>query len=109
MKKRKRRSDTMLVKLENGMYLHTYASDNDAYGANCDSVCGYCLFNKERSYADGGEFDYNSDEIKTDEELLKALIEFHFNTDLSYTFIADTDDVCYEDFDELLEDNGIEL
>lgn len=99
----------MLVKLENGMYLHTYDSDNDVYGENCDSVCGYCLFDEDRSYADGGEFDYNSDEIKIDEDLLKALIEFHFGMDLSYTFIADTDDVGYEDFEELLEDNGIEL
>ena len=99
----------MLVKLDNGMYLHTYDSDNRPFEENCDCVCGFCLFNADYTYEDGGEFDFNSEEIITEEDLLKALIKWYFDKDLSYTFIANTIDMCYEDFNELLEDNEIEL
>ena len=63
----------MLVKLENGMYLHTYDSDNRPFEENCDCVCGFCLFNADYTYEDGGEFDFNSEEIITEENLLKKL------------------------------------
>ncbi len=99
----------MLLKLENNYYLNMYASDNSPYEDNCDSVCGFNLFDDNRIYDDGGEFDYNSDEIKTNDELIKALIKWYFNEDLSYEFVAETDDCSYEDFDELLEENDIKL
>lgn len=99
----------MLVKLENEMWLHTYNSDNRPFEENCDSVLGFCLFNKDYSYEDGGEFDFNSKELLNDEDLLKALIQWYFEKDLDYTFVANTCDCCYEDFNELLEDNDIEL
>ena len=100
----------MLIKiLRNDFYLNMYASDNPPYEENCDSVCGFNLFSENGVYVDGGEFDYNSNEIKTDDELAKALIKWYFNAESSYEFIAETDDCSYEDFDELLEENDIKL
>lgn len=99
----------MLIKLENGYYINMYNSDNPPYAEGCDSVCGFDLFDENKNYEDGGEFDYNSDEITTNDELAKALIKWYFNEDIAYEFIAETDDCSYEDFDELLEENDITL
>ena len=92
----------MLLKLSNGQILQVYDSDNEAYGEGCDSVEGYCLFNEDGSYADGGEFDFNSNEITTNEELYNKLIETMIDPNLTYERVANTSDCQYEDFEELL-------
>lgn len=100
----------MLIKLENNYYMNIYNSSNFPYDYNCDSVCGFDLFDDNHLYEDGGEFEYSSHEIKNDDDLIKALVKWYFNNkSLSYNFIANTDDCSYEDFEELLEENNIKL
>ena len=94
----------MLLKLSNGQILQCYQSDNPAYGEGCDSVEGYCLFNADGSYEDGGEFDFDSNQIKTYEELYNKLIATMINPNLTYEVVAPTSDCQYEDFKELLEE-----
>ena len=94
----------MLLKLENGMILQCYDSDNPPCSDGCDSVEGYCLFNADGTCNDGGEFDYNSDEIKTEDALLNELVEFATDKKMKFTVLANTSDCYYEDFDELLEE-----
>ncbi len=93
----------MLLKLKNEMVLQCYQSDNPPYTEGCDSVEGYCLFNTDGSYNDGGELDYNSEMI-TEEGILEAVIEMATGECMNYKIIANTSDCQYEDFDELLEE-----
>lgn len=93
----------MLLKLKNEMILQCYQSDNPAYAEGCDSVEGYCLFNADGSYNDGGELDYNSKMI-TEEGILEAVIEMATGECMSYKIIENTSDCQYENFDELLEE-----
>ena len=94
----------MLLLLENGIILQCYDSDNPAYGENCDSVEGYCMFKADGSYDEGGEFDFNSEEIKNETTLFNQLIKFATGQKLKYKVLANTSDCAYEDFNELLEE-----
>ena len=94
----------MLVLLENGMIIQLYDSDNCLYEDDTDSCEGYCLFNEDGSYNEGGEFDFNSNKIKTENALYKKVIEFATNQKLNYKVLANTSDCAYEDFEELLEE-----
>ena len=93
-----------LLKLENGMLMQCYDSDNCLYEDGNNSCIGYCLFNEDGSYEDGGEFDYNSDDYLTEDEVLKYVIDFATGETMDFTVIADTSDCSYETFDELLEE-----
>lgn len=93
----------MLLQLENGMLLHCYDSDNCLYENGADSCEGYNLFYEDGSYYDGGELDFDSSKIQTEEALLKEIIEFATDQKLNYTILAYTSDCCYESFEELLE------
>lgn len=94
----------MLLLLENGMIIQLYDSDNCLYEDDNDSCEGYCLFDKDGSYIDGGEYDFNSDKIKTEDTLYKKVIEFATDQKLDYEVLANTSDCAYEDFEELLEE-----
>lgn len=94
----------MLLKLENGMVLQCYDSDNPPCSDDCDCVEGYCLFNADGTYNDGGEFDFNSSKIKTEKTLFNHLIEFAVDKKMKFTILANTSDCAYEDFNELLEE-----
>lgn len=93
----------MLLMLENGMIIQCYDSDNCLYEGDTDSCEGYCLFNEEGTFVDGGELDFNSNKIKAEEDLYKELVEFATGQKLNYIILADTSDCCYETFEELLE------
>jgi len=95
----------MLVKLENGMLLDCYHSDNPCWSDNADCVYGYTIFNCDGSFYDGGEFDFDSTQYKNDEEIITGIINFHFDTNYRFIKIIDTDDCEYENLDELLENN----
>lgn len=93
----------MLLQLENGMLIHCYDSDNCLYENGADSCEGYNLFHEDGSFYDGGELDFDSSKIQTEEALLKEVIEFATGQKLNYTILAYTSDCCYESFEELLE------
>lgn len=103
----------MLLLLENGMIIQCYDSDNCLFENDNDSCEGYCLFNEDGSYNDGGEFDFNSNEIKSEDDLYEKLIEFATDTKQKYTILANTSDCAYETFEELLEeefsDEGLDV
>ena len=92
----------MLLLLENGMIIQLYDSDNCLYEDDNDSCEGYNLFDKDGSYIDGGEYDFNSDKIKTEDTLYEKVIEFATDQKLNYEVLANTSDCAYEDFEELL-------
>ena len=94
----------MLLKLEDGSILQCYDSDNCLYENGTNSCEGYCLFNPDGTYEDGGELDFNCDEINTEEKLFEELIEFATDKKMKYTVLANTSDCAYEDFNELLEE-----
>ena len=94
----------MLLMLENGMIIQCYDSDNCLYEGDTDSCEGYCLFNEDGTFIDGGELDFNSNKIKTEEALYKDLIEFATGQKLNYIMLANTSDCCYETFEGLLEE-----
>ena len=94
----------MLLKLENGMIMQCYDSDNCLFENDTDSCEGYCLFSEDGTYIDGGELDFNSDKIKTEKALYKELIEFATDQKLNYIILANTSDCYYETFEELLEE-----
>lgn len=94
----------MLLMLENGMIIQCYDSDNCLFEGDTDSCEGYCLFSEDGTYVDGGELDFNSNKIKTEEALYENLIEFATSQKLNYTVLANTSDCCYETFEELLEE-----
>ena len=91
----------MLLKLKNEMVLQCYHSDNPPCSKGCDSVLGYCLFNADGSYNDGGELDYNSK--KRSRQIINDVVEMATGEYMDYEIIACTSDCQYEDFDELLE------
>lgn len=95
----------MLLKLDNGMILQCYSSDNPPYEDNCDSVEGYCLFNANGTFNDGGELDYNSEEVNTEQELYTRVIDIALGK-LDYIVLANTSDCYYENFEELLLEEG---
>jgi hypothetical protein len=94
----------MLLMLENGMIIQCYDSDNCLFEGDTDSCEGYCLFSEDGTYVDGGELDFNSNKIKTEEALYEDLIKFATGQKLSYIVLANTSDCCYEKFEELLEE-----
>jgi hypothetical protein len=97
----------MLLMLENGMIIQCYDSDNCLFEGDTDSCEGYCLFSEDGTYVDGGELDFNSNKIKTEEDyiaLYEELIEFATGQKLNYIALANTSDCCYEKFEELLEE-----
>lgn len=94
----------MLLVLENGMIMQCYDSDNCLYEDDTDSCEGYCLFNADGTYNEGGEFDFNSDKIKTERTLLNKVVEFAVGQKMKYSVLANTSDCAYEDFNELLEE-----
>lgn len=94
----------MLLKLEDGSILQCYDSDNCLYEDDTNSCEGYCLFNPDGTYEDGGEFDFNCDKIRTEATLFKHVIEFATGKKMKYTVLANTSDCAYEDFNELLEE-----
>ena len=94
----------MLLKLENGMIMQVYDSDNCLFEDDTNSCEGYNLFNADGSYNDGGELDFNSNTIGKEEDLFKKVIEMATDQNLSYEVVAYTSDCAYEDFEELLEE-----
>lgn len=95
----------MLVKLENGMLLDCYHSDNPCWSEDANCNYGYTIFNCDGSFYDGGEFEFDSTLYQSDEEIIKGIIKFHFEQDFRFIKIIDTDDCEYEDINELLEEN----
>ena len=95
----------MLVRLENGMLLDCYGSDNPCWSEDADSVYGYTIFDVNGNFEDGGEFEFDSATIKSEEDIIKGIINFHFEKDYRFIKIIDTDDCEYENIIELLEEN----
>lgn len=93
-----------LLKLDNGMLLQCYDSDNRPMEEDCDCSLGYNLFNADGTSSDGGEFDYNSKATKNENELLSNLIEFAIGEKVDYEILHETSECAYEELSELLEE-----